>query len=99
MGKTRRLMALALRKRLILPALGTSIAVIGSISAMLGIVDLHLGLLATAGLAAVVLVLSAAFQFRRLNLPQVAVDDVIAPNGDDYPKARRGIWHRNNRTD
>jgi hypothetical protein len=84
MGKARRLITLALRKRLLLPVLGTSIAIVGSVSAMLGIVDIHFGLLGATALTVVILALSGVFHFRRLVMPQVAVDDIIAPNNDSY---------------
>jgi hypothetical protein len=84
MAKARRLITLALRKRLLLPILGTSVAIIGTVSAVFGIVDIHFGVLGTAILATVILALSTFFHFRRLHVPQVAVDDVIAPEGDNY---------------
>jgi hypothetical protein len=47
MGKARRLITLALRKRPFLPILATSVAIIGSIAAVLGIIDVHFGVLGT----------------------------------------------------
>jgi hypothetical protein len=84
MGKARRLIRLALRKRFLLAIIGTSVAIVGSVAAVLGIVDIHFGPLGTIILAAVILALSIFFHFRRLHMPQVAVDDVIGPDGDSY---------------
>lgn len=84
MGKARRLITLALRRRLFLPILGTSVAIVGSVSAALGIIDVHFGVLGAAILAVVILALSGIFHFRGLAMPQVAVDDIIAPNEDSY---------------
>ncbi|UFZ08084.1 hypothetical protein LQG66_18110 [Bradyrhizobium ontarionense] len=79
MGKARRLIVLALKKRALLSILATTVAIIGSISAVLGIVDVHFGLLGTSALAFVAFILSGTFHFRNLGIPQVAVDDVIGP--------------------
>lgn len=84
MGKARRLMNLALLKRPLLPILGTSVGVVGAVSAVLGILDIHFSLLGTSLLAVIALAGSASFHLFRLAAPQVAVDDVIAPDDDDH---------------
>lgn len=84
MGKARRLISLALRRRILLPILGTSIAILGAVSAFFGIVDIHLGAVGTGLLAILILISSAIFHLRRPVMPQVAVDDVIAPEDDSY---------------
>jgi hypothetical protein len=84
MGKARRLIGLATRQRIFLPILATSIAILGAISALFGIVDIHLGTTGTCLLAALILLSSGVFHLWRLEIPQIAVDDIIAPDDDNH---------------
>jgi hypothetical protein len=77
MGKARQLIALARRKEFFLRLGGTFIAVVGAVSAILGIVDRHFDVGTAVLLAVVTLGISALMNYRSLISPQVAVDDVI----------------------
>ena len=78
MGKARRLIALVRRKEFLLRLGGTFIAVVGAVSAILGIVDRHFAVGTAVVLATVTLAISALLNYRSLISPQVPVDDIIA---------------------
>jgi hypothetical protein len=86
MGKARQLIALARRKEFFLRLGATFIAVVGAVSAILGIVDRHFEVGTAVLLAGVTLGISALLNYRSLISPQVAVDDVITFDvGPDAP--------------
>lgn len=86
MGKARQLIALARQKEFFLRLGGTFVAILGVASAVLGIVDRHFNIGTALLLAIPALILSSLLHWRRLISPQVAVDDVIAPDvGPDAP--------------
>jgi hypothetical protein len=88
MGKVRRIISLVRRKEFFIGVGATFTAILALASAILTVIGQHFELAGTILFLAAALCLSCIWHYRRLNVPQVAVDDVIASGVFEYPQTR-----------
>src|SRR5438128_10313637 len=83
MAKARWLTALAQRKEFFLRFGATFAAIIGMVSAGIGITGYHFNIVSALALGALALLISLSIHARRWIVPQVIVDDIIGWDIDD----------------
>ena len=88
MGKARRVAALILRREFLIPFGGTLAGILGLASAIFTITGRHLELIGALVFGAIVVLGACLLHFRRLTMPQVVVDDVLASDIDHDPHTR-----------